>query len=180
MPRKKIKKVFVSLPEQIQTKLEHKQGRFIESFYPIDKHDCDCSTLKTEMINKLSSMSPTHQLAFKEKMGKIVCPKGDKLGFKKFKVICNNCKALIANVRASDKTLKDFCDLHYVCQHDGHYWKGCMTVNISPYTGQLGFECTCGQDTRDFSEKDPVKEQENKKGRLFNQKDSKFKVVVVH
>lgn len=179
MPKKitkvEIRKIVVSLDEQTQTKLEKKEGRVVESFYPIDRHDCACNPIKKEIINKLTSLDPKGQRAEKIKLGKVACPAGDKL--KKYEVYCKQCDSLIAKVKASSKLLKDFCDLHYICQHDNQHWFGCMTVNISPYSGKLGFECTCGQDTRDFSEKDPEKEKINSVGREFGTMKSKFKVV---
>jgi hypothetical protein len=37
-----------------------------------------------------------------------------------------------------------------VCWYDKRSWHGCMTVNVSELDGMLGFECVCGEDTRDF------------------------------
>jgi len=71
-------------------------------------------------------------------------------GYSRYNVTCVQCGDAIAVVWAKDDELKDWCDLHYICEYDKHTWHGCMAVNVSPIDQQLGFECACGQDTRDY------------------------------
>ena len=74
----------------------------------------------------------------------------DKSGYKLYEVRCSTCGDVVAQVWATDDTLRDWCDLHYMSWHDKNTWYGAMAVNISPVDGHLGFECACGEDTRDY------------------------------
>lgn len=137
----------------------------IVSKIPVDKHDCLCSKL-TE--NKLYT----------------TCPRSSEYGMRKYQILCDNCGDSVAFIYATDESLTDWCDLHYTCFNDGKYWHGCMSVNISPIDQSLGFECSCGQDTRDFRANNTLPNnvlikiiERNSKGREFNKKDSKFKVI---
>lgn len=72
------------------------------------------------------------------------------LGYKKYNVFCTTCGDKVGYCWAKDDTLKEWCDFHYVCKHDKKMWYGCLAANVSPIDGSLGFECACGEDTRDF------------------------------
>jgi hypothetical protein len=103
-----------------------------------------------------------------------------------YKVSCANCGDDIALVYATDKALTDWCDLHYTCYSDGKNWHGCMAVNISPIDSSLGFECSCGQDTRDFRANNTLPQnildkliEKSSVGKAFGKPSSKFKVTKI-
>lgn len=146
--------------------------RKIKSWFPVDKWDCDCQPIIIEIKKDPS------------KFKYVECPKVKSLKWKKYKVQCSNCGADIAELYAKDATLSEWYDLHYLCEHNKLKWSGCLAVNISPIDGRLGFECACGNDTRDFrsnttlKSKDLVKKlEETEKGKDFGKVDSQFKVV---
>lgn len=99
----------------------------------------------------------------------------DKAGLKKFEIYCNKCGDKLGTVWARNKTLRKWCSFRYECWHDKKGWHGCLTPNVSPYTGMLRLECCCGNDNREFVGK-PAKEKENRVGRAYDRRDSKFKV----
>lgn len=166
------------------------------SSLPVDKPDCDCRG----MLNSWGKQAGSGTI-FK-------CPRSEMKGMKKYEVRCKVCGELNAYVYALNEKLDDWCDLHYVFEGrivkeerqrtalkkvkgklvpitENYYeyasrWFGCMTINISPKDGELGFECSCGNDTRDFracaiiNSKTMKKRIENLIGRGFGKKDSKF------
>lgn len=71
-------------------------------------------------------------------------------GYFKYKITCGKCGDEIAIVWSKDSTIKDWCDLHYLTKFDSRSWYGCVAVNVSPIDDQLGFNCACGEDTRDY------------------------------
>lgn len=168
--------LFHELKKQIPT-IKHKK---VYGFFPIDKSDCECASVIQDIKNKLSLLNEQKQRDLKYEMEVLRCPR-DKSGMSKFKISCNNCGADLAECWATDETLVDYCDLHYISYHDGEYWQGALGVNISPIDLKIGFECCCGEDTRDFRLKtnvpDDVKKEKEKnlQGREFGKKDSKFK-----
>ncbi len=116
----------------------------------------------------------------------IVCPRSLKPDYKQFEIKCANCREVVAYVSAKDKTLTDFCDLHYLSWTDGKKWFGCMAPQISPIDLSLNFECACGNDTRDFrvasNLRPPLaveKEKQNALRRGFGLKKSAFVAVEV-
>lgn len=154
--------------------------KFIYSFYPIDKYDCQCQRSIMETSMKLSTMSPNQVIAYKNLVGAVHCPK-QKDGYHFYKLFCNNCHEQVADCFSKDDTLTDYFDLHYICRHDGKFWQGALAINISPVDGMIGIECCCGNDTRDFrlnnslSEADKLlKIAENMKGREWGKLSSKF------
>ena len=138
----------------------------IISFLPTDRHDCDCFGLIRSWNEKLSRMSP--DLRLKNQKIIIDCPRSK--GMKKYEIYCRECGDLIAYVNADNEQLDNWCNLHYVSEArlgfeyqnfsiDGKLkkkkvkigeWRGCMGLQISPIDEKLGFECSCGNDTRDF------------------------------
>jgi len=163
----------------------------IYSFFPIDKHDCECRGEVNHVKTLLSGMNEKQRHDYKRKIGHIVCPKSKKAGFKRYQIVCANCGETVAFVSAKDALLTEWCDLHYynyakritllrkVKEPDIYQrgpkkgeqkldknkrpvfkikeeriptgrWFGCATVNLSPIDQKLGFECFCGNDTRDF------------------------------
>lgn len=157
----------------------------VYSFFPIDRADCECQKMIKEWKEKLATMSEEKRNAVIQETKYLVCPR-DKTGMRRRKITCKNCDEVLGYVWATDNTLKDWCDLHYVNWTDGKEWYGCLTPHISPITEQLCFECCCGQDTRDFRANMtlPTKtafeiEEENKVGREFGETNSKFTSRIV-
>ena len=180
------------------------------SFFPIDQRDCACDSIKRDWVMKFSKMIPEEIKAAKKENGPIRCPKSLEEGYKKYQIICAICGDLIGNVYLKDKDINSWCDLHYIneaklvtrkeifhiekinkkgikklvpIKKDVQFgeWHGCMSPSISPLDGLLGFECACGNDTRDFRAKNNLtgfqlqtKLKENMIGREFFKDDSKF------
>lgn len=171
-------------PSVSQEELEYlkkNKVRKLLSPIPSDKYDCDCSSFIREWQDKLAKGSKE---IFR-------CPRAK--GMKKFEIICGECGEKVAEVSAVDKTLKDWCDLHYYSEsrlkrikEEKNYkyvgkWFGCLGLQISPKDDKLGIECACGNDTRDFRVKSNLTGQElkaklinNMEGRDFGLKNSKF------
>jgi len=146
----------------------------IVSFLPTDRHDCDCFGLVRSWNEKLSRMTP--ELRLKSQKNPIDCPRSK--GMKKYEIYCSDCGDLIAYINADNEQLDNWCNLHYVSEakigketqifHEEKKikgkikliakereveigeWYGCMGLQISPIDDKLGFECSCGNDTRDF------------------------------
>lgn len=104
----------------------------------------------------------------------------------KYGIFCKKCKELQGFVHAKNKFLDNWCNFHYRQWTDGENWYGCFSPHVSPITGKLCLECTCGQDTRDFSINKTLpgaiaymKEQNNKIGREYGKNNSKFLVKKV-
>jgi len=134
----------------------------IISYLPYDKHDCDCQSIilaKKNMNNR----------------DYLTCPRKT-IGMKKYRIIYKKCRNIVAFVYSTDNKMSDWCDLHYVSEKENGKWKGCFTINLSPIDGKVGFECACGNDTRDFrgNLKYIYKIKECSKGRELGLKNSKF------
>jgi len=104
---------------------------------------------KANLLRSLARMSPVVRNAYLKSKAPFDFVK-DKKGYKQYRISCVRCGDQIATVWATDMSLKDWCDLHYTCWHDENTWYGAMEVQISLIDEQLGFECACGEDTRDF------------------------------
>lgn len=74
----------------------------------------------------------------------------DKGKRKRFNINCVRCGEKVAYCWAFNEALEGWCDLHYICWYDRKSWHGAMALNVSPLDESLGFECACGEDTRDF------------------------------
>lgn len=191
---KKLNKIITSaeIKEQVE---EQGADVLIKSPFPTDRHDCECIP---EIVNIKKGGARKY----------ITCPRTLEDGMKKYVVTCSQCSAVMAHVHAPDKSLTDWCDLHYLTQTKTEeyeveyseinkkgkevlktrketriFWHGCMAVNISPIDQSLGFECTCGQDTRDFRANTTLPSKEKEKwvkktqiGRKFGETNSQFKV----
>lgn len=145
----------------------------IISFFPVDPAGCECEA----MIDSIQNLPAEVIERKKASKGILRCPK-NKDGYKHYYIYCRNCEARIATLYAKDRSIgTDWCDLHYqskavvdkVKSDDkgvavGGHWEGCFSVNIEPKTGRLGFECACGNDTR----------QPDAKGKEFGKRGSKF------
>lgn len=154
----------------------------IVSFFPQDPHACDCFDMVQSWREKLGSMHPIKAEAEMRKYKMLTCPKSKEKGMRAFEIVCNKCKDIVAIVHAKDKTLKEWCNLHYISWHNTMKWRGCFGLNISPIDGKVGLECCCGNDTRDFrttmvkTKLYQKKKVENMLGRNFGKKGSKFRV----
>jgi len=152
---------------------EGSKKQIIISLVPVDRANCECQEKIVEMKKNL-------------KVTKYECPRAKEKGMKKYLITCGECGSKIAYVHAKDRKLSDWCNLHYITENTGSEWKGCMAVNISPIDEKLGFECTCGQDTRDFRANTTLPSkmamsiaEENLIGKEFGKRNSKFKVKEV-
>jgi hypothetical protein len=69
----------------------------------------------------------------------------DKEGRKKYKIVCPECKETVGTVWLKEENLlKNWCSFRYQNKITRKGWKGAWSPNISPYTGELTIECTCG------------------------------------
>jgi len=238
---KKIKKVFASPEMAFQTSRSANKKVQIYSFFPVDRGNCECHKTISKWKKKLALFSDNGRKEATQRQGSVVCPRS-KNGMSRYKITCKNCNETMGYCWATDKTLTDWCDLHYVswaeeheiesdieekcpkCNGWGevmnpkfnpeitnsikqklscvkckgkkkvkkkikdheHLWHGCYGSHISPVTEQLCFECTCGQDTRDFRANMTLPalkafeiEEKNKVGREFGKSNSKFKASKV-
>jgi len=113
--------------------------------------------------------------------GKTPVTEGLAVGMKQYEVTCKACKEIMGYCWATDSTLKDWREFHFVQWESKKKWHGCLTPHISPVTEQLCLECCCGQDTRDFRANTTLPsriiskiEKKNIVGRDFGNSDSKF------
>lgn len=104
--------------------------------------------MKANIMREMALMHPEERELFIAK-GPIDFVK-DKGRRKRFNVLCGKCGDKVAYVWAKNEKLEDWCDMHYVTWYDRESWHGAMAVNISPIDQGIGFECACGEDTRDF------------------------------
>src|SRR3972149_4510396 len=136
-----------------ETKFEYdKLGKArlnVYAFFPSDKSSCECQAMVLEWKKKLSVMPSEQRMDLMQKTGNLVCPK-DKTGMQRYKITCSNCGEPVGLVWATDASLTNWSDFHYINWTDGISWFGCLTPHISPITEQLCIECCCGLDTRDF------------------------------
>ena len=121
----------------------------VYSFFPNDKASCECQPIVLEFKKKLAMLNEGDRKKLLSETKRLICPR-DKKGMFRYKITCKNCGEVLGYCWATDNTLKDWCDFHYVCWADETEWHGCLTPHISPITEQLCLECTCGSDTRDF------------------------------
>ena len=177
--------VFASRESNVIVSASGKDRLDIYSFFPCDKSDCECQKMVLEMKKKLSTIPANQRADLLEKTGHLVCPR-DKSGMNRYKITCGACGDVVGFCWATDASLTDWCDFHYVQWTDGQFWYGCFTPHISPITQQLCIECACGQDTRDFRANMTLPgilaekmENENVIGREFNSNMSKFQVGLV-
>lgn len=139
-------------------------NKLIISTLPNDHHDCDCFGLVRSWNEKLSKMSPEEKL----KQKPVDCPRAK--GLTKYEIRCRECGDLIAYVNAENEQLDGWCNLHYVSEAKLGFeyqnfnvngklkkkkivigeWHGCIGLQLSSIDDKLGFECACGNDTRDF------------------------------
>lgn len=174
--------IFASRETSVVAKINKNKKIEIYSFFPCDKASCACQKVIVDTKKKLSAMVEKDRMNFMIDKKVLVCPRS-KIGLNRYVVECKKCKEVLGYCWASDSSLKDWCDFHYVNWTDGEEWHGCLTPHVSPITEQLCLECCCGEDTRDFranmtlSAKIAIqKEESNRVGREFNKKDSKFSV----
>lgn len=178
----------INASQEAEFTLKHilkKQRQDIYSFFPIDRAYCECKQLIHDYKMKLAQTNDEGRRDIVSSVTHIECPR-DKSAMTRYKVVCRDCGEIQAYLWATNNSLEDWCDCHYTQWHDGSKWHGCFTPHISPITEQLCFECTCGNDTRDFTLNKSLPgalaaqiEEKNKKGRAYGKQDSKFLVQEV-
>ncbi len=158
----------------------------IYSFFPCDKADCVCQPLVLEWKKKLAELPESKRVDLLKEQGHLECPRS-RVGLKRYEIKCKACGDVLGYCFASNASLDDFCDFHYVQKVEKGIWHGCFTPHISPITQKLCLECMCGADTRDFRanmtllEKVSVElEASNSIGRDFGKSNSKFSVRQVN
>lgn len=164
-----LKKLFRRRPHVSEKEQTGKKN--IIATFPYDRFNCEC-------VNEISRLKQDSKLKSKF----YDCPRS--LLMDKYKIVCSNCGDTVAFIHATDSKLTDWCNLHYTCESDGVNWHGALAVNLSPIDSCLGFECACGQDTRDFRANNTLPPHvvrdintRNLIGREFGKKDSKFKAI---
>lgn len=177
----------INASRDIETKMLLKGQNEIRiySFFPIDRAGCACKTAIKEWKDSISLMPPHLREGEINKHGFIECPQ-DKTKMNRYKITCGGCGMVQGYCWASDETLKDWCDFHYVQWTDGKQWYGCFTPQVSPIDETLCLECACGVDTRDIRANMTLPgktafemEEKNKIGRGFGTEQSKFEVEKV-
>lgn len=137
---------------------------------------------KATILREMALMKPADKLRFIEQ-GPIdfISDKGNR---KKYEILCSNCGDKVAYCWASDDSLSDWVDLHYLTWYNAESWRGALAINVSPIDGKLGIECACGEDTRDFRAAPhmaPLQRQlmteYSLKHRVFGTKESKFAAI---
>lgn len=173
--------------QEVSEVAKQSTGKIVKvySFFPIDRADCVCQKAVLEWRKKLAEATDAQRHQLMEETPFFVCPR-DKSNMQRYKIVCNNCGDIQGYVWASDPSLIDWCDFHYLQWTKGDRWRGCFTPHISPVTERLCFECCCGNDTRDFRANMTLNqkvaermERENSKGRELDRDDSKFKATQV-
>lgn len=179
------RKILASREMEEMVKLSSNGKVSIYSFFPCDRAVCPCQKIILGFKKKLPTLTQKERRSLIEDTRFIQCPR-DKTGMKRYKVSCKSCGETQGYCWATNNTLQDFFDFHYVQWTDGERWYGCLAPHISPITEELCIECVCGQDTRDFRANMtlPFKvadrfEKSNMVGRKFGRGDSKFKTRVV-
>lgn len=131
--------------------LGNRTRREMVSFFPLNPMVIErrIAKQKVEIMKAMAEMTTSARLLFIKQKKQIDFVE-DKTGYKLYIVNCVSCGEKMAKVWATDGQLTDWCDLHYLSWYDKDSWHGCLTVNVSPIDGLLGFECACGEDTRDF------------------------------
>lgn len=173
-------RIFASREVTKVAKLSPTKKINIYSMFPIDRAYCECQKLILDWKKSLALLNESQRQELLNKTPFIECPH-DKTNMKRFKIICASCGEGQAYCWATDSSLKDWFDLHYIQWTGDGYWHGCLTPHISPVTQQLCLECCCGQDTRDFKANMTLNykiarqlELINSIGREFGKNDSKF------
>lgn len=137
--------------EEMRSKLtKHTKKQVVISKFPINppKIEALIQRKKVRIMREVALMNAAERADFvAEAPLDFVDDKGNR---KKFSINCTRCGEKVAYCFANNEALEDWVDLHYICWYDKKSWHGAMAVNISRIDGSLGFECACGEDTRDF------------------------------
>lgn len=129
---------------------EYQTKKTIISKFPINPVAIErlIAVKKTKLLRELAMMNAAEKLDFMAGAPiDLVEEKGKR---QKFFITCVRCGEQVGYCYANNEALEGWCDLHYICWYDKKSWHGCMAVNVSPTDESLGFECACGEDTRDF------------------------------
>jgi hypothetical protein len=177
-----MRKIFASKEMTKMAKLSSNKRVEVYSFFPVDRANCECQEMIKQWKNELALLPESKRNAKIKETGFLVCPH-DKAGMKRYEVSCKNCGEVMGYCWASDSSLTDWCDFHYVEWTNGKQWYGCLTPHVSPITEQLCLECCCGEDTRDFRANVALSpkvayeiELQNSEGREFGKRNSKFRI----
>lgn len=174
-----VRRVLVS--SETKESLGYRSKRVIVSKFPVNPLH-----IEKQIARKKADIMRSIPLMSKEEKDKFMKSKPldfveDKTGYRLYDIFCVTCSEKVATVWSKDESLKDWVDLHYICSYDQVEWSGCMAVSVSPIDGSLGFECVCGEDTRDFRVKKgmpPIQKQlmieYSLKHREFNTLNSRF------
>lgn len=159
----------------------------IYGFFPNDPADCDCKGSIDEWMKKLNRLNAHGRSVEMERTPQLECPKVQEAklkGWKRYKIKCKNCNEVMGWLWSPDPSIPTWCDFHYSQWHDSDSWHGCITPHISPIDGSICFECSCGEDTRDFRLNRTLNpelvmklEQSNVKKRPFGKTGSAFLAV---
>ena len=103
--------------------------------------------LKANILREMALMTPDERQVFTETPIDFVKDKGNR---KRYEIKCVRCGDVVAYVWAENEKLENWCDLHYICWYNKSSWRGGRAINVAPIDGQIGIECCCGEDTRDF------------------------------
>jgi hypothetical protein len=135
--------------EAIESLGEHHRKHTIIGHLAVNPREIEkeIRTLKSNILREMAAMSREQRDDFMNK-GPIDFVK-DKGNRKKYDILCGRCGEKVAYCWAENEKLDNWCDLHYICWFDKDSWRGALAVNVSPIDGHLGFECACGEDTRD-------------------------------
>lgn len=178
------RKIYASREAGFQA--EHSSSGIVKvySFFPVDKANCECAELVAQWQKRLGEATAKEQQQLLAKQQSITCPRS-KVGLNRYEILCRMCGQRQGYCWASDATLHDWCDFHYIQWTPGDYWRGCFTPHISPVSQQLCLECCCGNDTRDFRANATLAkhvaerlELQNSTGRRFGNRQSKFAVQI--
>lgn len=159
--------------------------REIISHMPVNPPEIESQIrmLKANILREMARMTHRQRMDFAEIPIDFVKDKGDR---QKYDIWCSRCGDKVATVWADNEKLDNWCDLHYICWYDKDSWRGALTVNVSPIDKKIGFECACGEDTRDFRANralPPVQKQlmieYSLKHREFGKSTSKFAAIAV-
>jgi len=137
--------------KEMQSKLtKHTKRQTVISKFPINSVRIEAliQKKKNKLMREVALMNAAERADFvAEGPIDFVEEKGSR---KKFFINCTRCGEKVGYCWANNEALEEWVDLHYICWYDKKSWHGAMAVNVSRIDGSLGFECACGEDTRDF------------------------------
>jgi len=103
-----------SISQEEEKFIRENGKRVVYSLMPIDKHDCDCFSLKQDWAERISKMPLDQRKGANSREFAFHCPRAK--GKKKYQLFCGECGDLLGEVYADNDQLKNWCDLHYIVQ----------------------------------------------------------------